>query len=103
MPNKNYVSGRNLEYRIKHYLESKGYTVIRSAGSHTEIDIVALKAPHGIDTLPSSEFPPLLIIQAKGGILYPKEKRRLEVRLMRYEGIYAAKAFVLGKDFKKAL
>jgi Holliday junction resolvase len=43
MVNKNYVAGRNLEYRIKKSLESKGYFVIRSSGSHTPIDLVAIK------------------------------------------------------------
>jgi len=41
MPNKNYVSGRNFEYRVRDYLISYGYTVLRSAGSHTPIDLIA--------------------------------------------------------------
>jgi len=41
MPNKNYNSGRNFEYRVKKYLESKGYLVFRSAGSHSIADLIA--------------------------------------------------------------
>lgn len=41
MPNRNYVSGRFLEYSEKKFLESKGYLVIRSAGSHTPVDLFA--------------------------------------------------------------
>jgi len=41
MPNKNYISGRTFEYKVRDYLESKGYVVVRSAGSHTPIDLIA--------------------------------------------------------------
>lgn len=41
MGNANYRRGRAAEYRIKKLLESTGYTVSRSAGSHGAIDIVA--------------------------------------------------------------
>ena len=42
MPNKNYVAGRALEYRIVRYLEKLGYAnVVRTAGSHSLIDIIA--------------------------------------------------------------
>jgi HJR/Mrr/RecB family endonuclease len=41
LPNKNYLNGRKFEYKIRDYFESKGYVVIRSAGSHTPIDLVA--------------------------------------------------------------
>ena len=38
----NYASGRNFEYRVRDWLESRGYTVIRSAGSRGFADLVAL-------------------------------------------------------------
>lgn len=42
MPNKNYQKGRQFEYRVKKYLEENGsHLVIRSAGSHSPIDLVA--------------------------------------------------------------
>lgn len=38
----NYERGRNFEYqRMRHY-KSLGYTVVRSAGSHSPIDLVAI-------------------------------------------------------------
>lgn len=38
----NYISGRNAEYTIKKLLISTGFTyVIRSAGSHTPVDLIA--------------------------------------------------------------
>jgi len=43
MPNKNYISGRNFEYRVRDYLVSKGYLVIRSAGSKGVADLVAIR------------------------------------------------------------
>jgi Archaeal holliday junction resolvase (hjc). len=40
--NKNYIKGRNKEYRIKRKLEKEGYYVIRSAGSHSYFDLIAI-------------------------------------------------------------
>ncbi|GAF94020.1 unnamed protein product, partial [marine sediment metagenome] len=55
MVNKNYRSGRNFEYRVKKYLEEKGYYVMRSAGSKSPFDLVAVSDVH------------LLLIQCKYG------------------------------------
>jgi Holliday junction resolvase len=38
-----YVRGRSGEYRVKGLLEDQGYLVIRSAASHTPIDLLAAK------------------------------------------------------------
>ncbi len=43
MVNKNYVSGRRFEYTIKKELQDQGWIAIRSAGSHSPFDIVAIK------------------------------------------------------------
>jgi Holliday junction resolvase len=43
MVNKNYVSGRRFEYTIKKELQDMGWIAIRSAGSHSPFDIIALK------------------------------------------------------------
>lgn len=37
-----YRKGANFEYRTKRDLESYGYAVVRSAGSHTPTDLVAM-------------------------------------------------------------
>ncbi|MFN3621476.1 MAG: hypothetical protein ACK4TI_01155, partial [Nitrososphaerales archaeon] len=38
-----YERGRSAEYRVKDTLEDLGYLVIRSAASHTPIDLLAAK------------------------------------------------------------
>lgn len=43
MVNRNYVKGRAFEYAVRKHYESKGYTVIRSAGSKGKIDLLAWK------------------------------------------------------------
>jgi len=45
----NYHRGRNFEYRVKKYLEEKGYFVVRSAGSHGIFDLIAIeKLDYGV-------------------------------------------------------
>jgi Holliday junction resolvase len=39
--NHNYVKGRNAEYYWKKKLESQGFAVIRTAGSHSPADLIA--------------------------------------------------------------
>jgi len=58
MPNKNYIKGRNYEYKTKFILESWNYYVVRSAGSHSKIDLVAFLK------LTSDNFDRLPIIRA---------------------------------------
>lgn len=41
MPNKNYLAGRAMEYRVMKDLRSKGLEALRTAGSHGVADIVA--------------------------------------------------------------
>jgi Holliday junction resolvase len=38
----NYQRGAAFEHRVKRDLEAHGYSVVRSAGSHSEADLVAL-------------------------------------------------------------
>lgn len=40
-PNKNYIRGRNNEYKAIRLLQKAGYDCIRSAGSHGTWDIIA--------------------------------------------------------------
>lgn len=39
----NYARGAEFERRVKRHLETNGYTVLRSAGSKSPIDLIALK------------------------------------------------------------
>jgi Holliday junction resolvase len=41
MSNKNYIRGRSKEYLAKKELENEGYYVVRSAGSHSIVDLFA--------------------------------------------------------------
>ena len=43
MTNRNYERGRRFEYKVKKYYENKGYTVLRTSGSHGFADLVAVK------------------------------------------------------------
>lgn len=47
MPNKNYINGRNFEYKVKKIWEEKGHFVVRSSGSHGKADLVALRGYEG--------------------------------------------------------
>ena len=48
MVNKNYIAGRRFEYKVKKYYEDKGYTVLRTSGSHGFADLIAIKPlPNG--------------------------------------------------------
>ena len=42
MPNRNYITGRRYEYKVRDTWREKGYTAFRSAGSHSPYDVVAL-------------------------------------------------------------
>jgi hypothetical protein len=43
MPNRNYITGRRFEYKVRDTWRSRGYTAFRSAGSHSPYDVVALQ------------------------------------------------------------
>ena len=66
--NKNYQKGRRKEYKLKHLLEKAGYIVIRSAGSHSFSDLIALDREHKTITF----------IQCKPSNFSKKAKERLE-------------------------
>jgi len=71
--NKNYNNGARRERRIMKKLEQEGWFCIRSAGSHSPIDIIAIK---------SGQF--RFIQSKKTGYLSPqerKEKEELEQKL----------------------
>lgn len=65
--NKNYEKGRRYEYKEKKIWEEDGYLVIRSAGSKSPIDLVAV---------PCSlvEEQPFILIQLKSGNSKPNIK-----------------------------
>jgi hypothetical protein len=42
MPNKQYLKGRRFEYKRKAAWEKRGYSVMRTAGSHGAFDLIAV-------------------------------------------------------------
>jgi len=83
MSNKNYVAGRNFEYRIVRYLVAKGYYVVRSYASKGTFDLV------GVPPV-TSKLSGALLIQAKysrkgKGYIHPEEKARLAAASRRYK------------------
>jgi hypothetical protein len=48
VPNKNYLAGRRLEYKIKKEWEKQGFIVLRTAGSHGPFDLVAYRMHHPV-------------------------------------------------------
>jgi hypothetical protein len=67
----NYARGANFERQVKADLEGKGYLVIRAAGSHGIMDLVAFKARW-------TDEGAIWFIQAKlNGKLSPAERREL--------------------------
>jgi len=48
MVNPRYAAGAKLEYKMRDYLLSKGYTCVRSAGSKGAVDIVGWNTKHMI-------------------------------------------------------
>ena len=47
MPNNSYRSGSDFERFIRDVYESQGYSCVRSAGSHTPVDLIAWKIGEG--------------------------------------------------------
>lgn len=66
MPNKNYVAGRNFEYARKKEWSSRGYIVLRTAGSHGPFDLVGIHPSY-----------PVALIQCKRVETPPQANRLL--------------------------
>jgi Holliday junction resolvase len=46
VPNKNYQKGRRFEYRVKKFFEKENKLVMRTAGSHSPFDLIAMTVNH---------------------------------------------------------
>lgn len=88
----NYERGRAKEYRVATKLRKDGWLVIRSAGSHSEFDLVAIKHEQKQNPLPPFIITynnEIKLIQCKSG----KSKLRmvkdvLKSDIKRFEGLY---------------
>jgi Holliday junction resolvase len=85
MSNKNYINGANRERRIKKALEKRDMFVIRSSGSHTKIDLVALDLSKGI----------IHFIQVKPRSMSNQSKTRLQSTISFIERDWVGKAHVI--------
>jgi Holliday junction resolvase len=85
MPNKNYINGRSLEYRVKNLLKENGFAVVRSAGSHGKWDLIAV----------NESKKTIYLISCKKG----KRKRQIK------KGSYSVSEFIIGstKDLTSSL
>ena len=71
MTNKNYISGRAFEYRVKREFEAMGFLMVRSAGSKSPIDLMGLNRRKGL----------MVVIQCKHRKLSKPAKARLQKEL----------------------
>ena len=68
MPNKNYQQGRRKEYKITKKLKEKGFDIAqRSAGSHSPIDVFAIKR----------ETKTIMLIQSKPDSMSDNAKKKI--------------------------
>ena len=87
----NYEKGRAHEYSIKHKLEKAGWTVLRTAGSHGEFDLVGIKMLRA-DQRSHGE---IVLIQAKSGKSAERERKKLEPLRAKYDGIYTVSVQIM--------
>lgn len=92
MPNKNYISGRRREYAIKHALEDEGMICMRTAGSHSQFDLIALNQSENV----------INFIQVKPRAMSNRTKTALQSKISWVERVWIGKAFVisLAKEMK---
>lgn len=74
----NYQRGANKERRIVNKFRKEGQIALRSAGSHSEIDIVAIDFNSRI----------IRLIQSKLGYLPPGERKRILESGQKFNGDY---------------
>lgn len=82
MSNRNYVCGRNFEYRVIAYLRKLGYYCLRAYGSKGLYDVIAIPPLDNLNTVQTNGKPYLttsLLIQAKSNGYVPKaELKKLQ-------------------------
>ena len=65
MPNRRYAKGARMERAVKHALEARGYAVVRSAGSKSPYDLIAIDSQD------------VLLVQCKSNRLSQNMRERL--------------------------
>ena len=84
----NYERGRNREYRVRDKLLAEGWeVVVRSAGSHSQFDLIAFRPPRlEHDGIKNGE---ILLVQCKVGKGAERERKRALEEMLRFEGQYS--------------
>ena len=90
MPNLNYRKGYSLESWVRNHLREQGWTVIRSSGSHTPVDIIAGR--HGA----------ILAIQCKSGLGAKFGPEDVD-NLLAYAAAFAAKPILVQRLERETL
>jgi len=86
MPNKNYQQGRRKEYKITKKLKENGFDIAqRSAGSHSPIDVFAIKR----------ETKTIKFIQAKPDSMSESAKQKIFNENKWLNGLYEVKFEVI--------
>lgn len=83
--NKNYAKGRRLEYKILKQERDAGKIALRSAGSHSPIDIVSVDAKERV----------IRLIQCKAGEFSELERQKLLDEYSQLNGSFFVKFEVL--------
>lgn len=93
----NYARGRRKEYQVRDLFITKGYTVVRAAGSLGEIDLVAM--PH--EFTPDGASRPLMgdnqviAIQVKSKKFTKKERAKLNKLREELHPVFSIQAWVV--------
>lgn len=84
MPNRNYRKGYLKELRIVNNARAEGCIALRSAGSHSPIDVVIIDSKRRI----------IKLVQSKAGNFSMTEKARLLKQMSHLNGNYTARFYV---------
>lgn len=84
--NPQYRAGRRHEYAVMKKYQKEGFTVIRSAGSHSVFDLIAINAEYR-EGLGQKQ---IYLIQCKTGRSKKREIRKLQEsrELEKFDGVY---------------
>lgn len=86
-----YAKGRRFEYQTMHKLEQQGFIAMRTAGSHSPFDIIAIN--------PATQK--ILLIQCKAGTITDKAKHLIRNQWKELNGNYELMFDLLHKPNKK--
>jgi hypothetical protein len=84
MPNSNYIRGRKKEYRVMNDERKLGNLVLRSAGSHSPIDVVSIDVSSRV----------IKLIQCKPDDISKLDRDRLELQARELNNVFRCE-FVL--------